>query len=377
MPDRRIEDLQAFVVECIESFGGVVEFPEYGLAEALLPDAAAAAFGGRTFLQIAFDPEVAREHPDAELAVYGSEFVDRLIGLASGRGQTTVRHLYVDRLEVTRVAERLAEQFQFVHCAPSLEFGILRNFSYLLFHFKLIYLTDEREEAFYPVLVNLNTDRPVEESERFLHAAGFAPSRQAVCPEEPVCSVQAAYRTACAFLRQQADRAFRTKQEENRRRLDMDLRRIATYYDDLKEEAEGRIERSSDPERASALRHRIQLYEVERERRRKEIEDKYSLRMDVRLTSAELYVQPKVVNAVRVFHRDRECRVRFVWDPLLKAFEPPLCGRCGEELRTIAFDRDGQIACWGKGAKGQTRPQAGSIDSIGPSATRAGSPSTG
>jgi hypothetical protein len=351
MANRRPEDLRAFVVGCLQSAGGVVEFPEYGLAEALLPDSVAPTFGGRTFLRVAYDPEVAREHPDAELAVYGSEFLDRLVNLATQSGLATVRHIYVDRLEVTRVAERLTEQFQFVSCRPSLDYSAIRSFSYLLFHFKLVYLTDEREEAFHSVLVNLNTNRPVEDAERFLQLAAPAPSRQIVCPEEPVCSVQAAYRTACAFLKQQAERTFRAKQEESRRQMEIDLRRIETYYNDLREESERRLERSGDPDRADALRHRIQTYEVERERRKKELEDKYSLRLQARLTGAALYAQPKIVNAVRVTHRDRWFPVRFVWDPLLKAFEPPLCDLCGEELRTIAFDKNGQMACWGKGPK--------------------------
>ncbi len=351
MASRRPEDLRTFVVGCLESAGGVVEFPEYGLAEALLPDSAAPAFGGRTFLRIAFDPEVAREHPDAELAVYGSEFLDRLVGLFTQSGATAVRHLRVDRLEVTRPAERLTEQFQFVNCRPTLDYSAIRGFCYLLFHFKLVYLTDEREEAFHSALVNLNTNRPVEDAERFLQMAIPAPSRPIVCPEEPVCPIPEAYRTACAFLKRQAERSFRAKQEESRRHLETDLRRIDAYYNDLQEETGRRVERSGDPDRADALRHRIQAYEVERERRKKELEDKYSLRLQVRLTSAVLYVQPKIVHFVRVTHRDRWFPVQFVWDPLLKTFEPPLCDLCGEELRTIAFDKNGQIACWGKGIK--------------------------
>ncbi len=351
MASHRPEDLRAFVVGCLEAAGGVVEFPEYGLAEALLPEDAAPTFEGRTFLRVAFDPEVAREHPEAELIAYGSAFLDRLVSLASRKGLAAVRYLHVERLEVTRPAERLQEQFQFVSCKPSLDYSAVRNFCQTLFHFKLTYLTDEREEAFHPVLVNMNTNRPVEDAERFLHTATLAPSRPIVCPEAPVCSVQAAYRTACAFLKNQAERTFRAKQEEARRQLETDLRRIDAYYDDLKEEAERRIERSGDTDRTDALRNRLQAYEVERERRRKELEDKYSLRLHTRLTSAVLYVQPKVVHFARVTHRDRWFPMRFVWDPLFKAFEPPLCDLCGEELRTIAFDKSGQIACWGKGPK--------------------------
>lgn len=354
MPPLDRANLQAFVIEWVESVGGVVDIPEYGLAEVLLPDPVATAFNGRSLIRIAFDPEVLREHPDAELAVHGSEFLDRIVGLATGSGLATVRHLYVDRLEVSRVAERLLEQFQFISCRPSLDFSAVQSFGYLLFHFKLIYLTDEREEAFQPVLVNLNTNRPVEDVERFTSMTTYAPSRQVVCPEAPACSVQAAYRTACAFLKQKAERAFQTKQEEGRRRLEVDLRRINTYYDDLKEETERRMERASDPGRLDGLRRRLQAYEVERQRRRKELEEKHSLRLNVRLTSAELYIQPKVVNGVHVSHRDRQFSIQFVWDPLFKTFEPPLCGRCGEELRTIAFDRNGQIACWGKGPKGES-----------------------
>ena len=351
MSRHRPEDLRTFVLGCLETAGGVVEFPEFGLAEALLPDAAAPAFGGRTFLRIAFDPEVAHEHPDAELVAYGSEFLDRLINVAAQRGLTTVRYIHVDRLEVTRAAERLMGQFQFINCRPSLDHSLIRSFAYLLFHFKLIYLTDEREEAFHAVLVNLNTNCHVEDTERFLRVAPTAQFRPIVCPEEPVCSVRAAYLTACASLRQQADRTFRAKQGEARRQMEADHRRIDVYYNDLREETSRRIQRSGDPNRIDALGYRIQAYEVDRERRRKELEDKYSLRLHARLTSAVLYAQPKIIHFVGVSHRDRWFPLRFVWDPLFKTFEPPLCDLCGEELRTIALDKNGRIACWGKGPK--------------------------
>lgn len=342
-------ELQTFVMECIQSAGGVVEVPEYGLAEALLPEDAARALGGQTFVRIAFDPEVAREHPDAELAVYGSEFLDRLIAFATGRGLSTVRYVHVDRLEATRVIERLQDDFSFVSCRPEVVRSAIQHFGYIRFFFKLIYLTDEREESLQSVLVNLNTNRPVKQAERFQQLATYVSSAQRVYPQAPSCSVQAAYRTACVFLKERAQEAFAAKEEDNQRRLETDLRRIHAYYDDLKEESERRIQRTSDSGRADAARHRLEVYEIERERRKRELEDKYSLRLSARLTGAELLIQPKATYVVRVSHRDRSFAVPFVWDPLLKTFEPPLCARCGEALWTLAFDRDGGMACWGKG----------------------------
>lgn len=340
-------DVQSFVVSYFERIGGIVDFTEYSLAEVVIPDEYAEHFDGRTFFRITFDQEVARENEDAEFITYGSHFLDKLTVLAMERGLAAARYIVVDRLEQGRVVEKLTNQFAFIRCKPALDSSTIRNFHYVLFNFKIVYLTDEREEVFQSVLVNLNTNRPADKLGRMINSVLVTDEREIICPEEKSYSIQAAYKTACEELKRRSKGEIEDKERENQRRLWQDLRRINQYHDDLREELEAQLRKAvDDPKRATSLEGKIKANDLERERREKELRDRYRLRVQVKLNNAVFYSQPKVVNFFTVSQRSMKAPLKVVWDPLLREFEPPICTTCGEELRRINLEKGGEITCW-------------------------------
>ena len=66
--------------------GGTVQELEPQLVELALPDAEIPRFWGRRSLRVAFSPAVLERHPDAEVAVLGSPFVQELLGAVRARG---------------------------------------------------------------------------------------------------------------------------------------------------------------------------------------------------------------------------------------------------------------------------------------------------
>lgn len=343
-------EIPDLVVRFFESIGALVEFTEYSLADVVLPEEYARHFDGRTFLRITFDYEVAQENPDAEFITYGSYFTNKIAELATGRGLAAMRHLIVDHLQPARVEEKVTEQFNFIGCKVKLEGSFVRNFHYVLFNFKIAHLTDEREDAFESILINMNTNRPAKQLEQVLDQVFSEERRSIICPEMPLHPMEAVYRTACLELRQRAEVDFESHRMENRRRLAEDLRRINAYYDDLRAELEERLRKGKgEEEKILTLRRKIEANERERARRASELEDKYRLRIDVKLNNAALYIQPKTLCVLRLSRRQEEAELPVVWDPLLKRFEPPICEVCGEELRTIQIEGNGSITCWGKG----------------------------
>ena len=89
---------------------GIVEAAGYHTIEVLLDERAETSFGGRERLRLAFSPEAAHEHSDAELVTYGSSFLDNMTELATARGRTA--HLYLNGLNPTvgRTLEKVRGQ---------------------------------------------------------------------------------------------------------------------------------------------------------------------------------------------------------------------------------------------------------------------------
>lgn len=348
-------EIQDFVVAFFESIDALVEFSEYALAEVIVPDEYADIFDGRSFLKTAFDPEVAAENPDAEFVTYGSYLLDTITALTVEKGITTVRYIVVDRFETARIEEKLTRQFSMAGVTAIVPYETyIRNFSYALFNFKIVYLTDEREEVFDSVLVNLNTNSPAEKLEERINIVSTSDKCQIICPEVEVYPIDIAYRTACRMLRRRAETEFEDRQRENRLRLSEDLERINRYYDDLREELWERLEKEKvkeDEDGAATILRKIEANDLDRKRRIAELEDKYRLRIEIKLNSAVVYFQPKVVHHLFLRYKRGETPMDIVWNPILKEFEPPICKLCGEQLMSIELEHNGSVRCWGKGRR--------------------------
>ena len=74
--------LEGFVRSYLETVGGAWDEVEPQVYDVILPDAA-----GEAVTRITFDPEALPEHPHAQLASFGTPFVDQLLRNAIGRGR--------------------------------------------------------------------------------------------------------------------------------------------------------------------------------------------------------------------------------------------------------------------------------------------------
>ena len=82
--------LEDFIRDYVETVGGAWDEVEPQVYDVLLPlDGSTAALGAdpRGVLRVAFDPEALPEHPGAQLASFGTPFIDRLLNDAMRRGR--------------------------------------------------------------------------------------------------------------------------------------------------------------------------------------------------------------------------------------------------------------------------------------------------
>ena len=100
-------ELQGLIVNIIDAMGGVSEFNEYALAHVLLPESHKHRFNGRTELTLAFDYEVAEEHPEADFITFGSEVMETFLDLALNTPLADTRFIIVDRFGISDAKEKI------------------------------------------------------------------------------------------------------------------------------------------------------------------------------------------------------------------------------------------------------------------------------
>lgn len=372
MADRESAELKSFVLSCLQAIGALVDTPSYNLVEVVLPDEYAAELGKPAFLRLAFSQEVAEAHPDAEYVTYGSPLVEGLIELARRRGLAIRWYINDVRLSKPGLFEIAKKSIGFTNArlVPLEEAADRRMcFYYLLFNFKVSYISDEKQEALVPVLMNLNTGQPAHElqenwsgvmldAERRFPEMADAPlfwrgrENPALQPlsEE---SLEELYRRAARAVERRIAPTIASLQRRAARHLKLDRARINGFYDDLRAELERRLERArrsaTDEAAFEEKRRRIEekLAAVELERRQKlaDVEAKYRLRVVLDLINVALIAQPKLVTTVGVKNRYASTTLALVWDPLLHRLEPPLCQVCKLPTSRLHLCANGHLAC--------------------------------
>jgi len=340
--------VQDFIQECIERAGGAAELRAPGLMDVLLPPELEPVAGGKPLLALALDTDAFSLEPQAELATVGSPFVDALIAAATARGMTAIGHLAATRLKKKGLREEVERNLIFSHCRIRYDTGepdVLTCY-YAQFNFKVDFLSDERRERLYVVPVNLWSnlvnlalaerlpDLDVTEED----ATGLAASR---------VGVEDAYATARHALQQLVGEEIALHEARSRKRFAVEFARISDYYAQVARELQRRQQREDDAKRAQSLTQKLDAAAAERERKLRELGEKYRLRLRARLTSARLLAQPKTFFKVFVDRGQTTRTLTLAYDPVLERLEPPVCEACRSETTRLHVSSSAQLLCPG------------------------------
>ena len=350
--------LREFAAAVFELAGGVVEPVEDDLMEVLLPPELEGQF--RPDLRIAFDPELAAEAPDSELLVYGSDLLDHLVAFAEGKGAISRVYLTGINLYAPNLEQNLKRELRFEGGDIRMTRTKVRLFKYLLFTFEVRYTTDEREEAFIPVVVNLHNGQIARRLAAVLEDADRCfEENYYICPEAESISVYQAYRIARGEMERNVIASLNFRKAAMEELIQREFRRIHKYYQDNDRELLERIEkeaakRDAQTERTDtdrikaegridALESKRRVNQIERQRRLQEISDKYTLRTTVRLTNLLQIAYPKIVISMTVVDNTSkrpegerlQTTISIIWNPLTQSPEPPVCPQCGKTTTTL------------------------------------------
>jgi len=275
-------DIQAFARTFFTYFGAqITAHPDEWTVD--LPPRLADHFGkDRLYLVFPRTEGQARElSPHEDLLVYGSRTLDRMLALLDGQGETA-------RLEFPRQITVAIEPAP----GPSLrqprfrviETAVERQNRWLqLFNFRVIYSSDEKEEAVESIVLDEAGQRLPNIEARLPQ---LAPLPKAPTLPSPLESAKPHLDEATTTVRQQVEARVADLNQQTRARLQKTIRRLTSFYRRLIAEID-----SDNPEQDAALKGEL---EQELQRKINDELDRHRLQVSITPVSQASALLPSV-----------------------------------------------------------------------------------
>lgn len=320
--------LEQFVRDYLDLMGGAwdeIEPQVYDIIDAGCEPQAGAEDGG--VCRITFDSEALAEHPQAQLASFGTPLIDRW--LQHTLRQKRILHLYRLGLNLAPhdLAGRLRRALVLPEGAkPEVEAYRPLDFPQAVYWFLAAFTSDQKEEEVVPAAVDLHYLRLARHYDKLLERECLAEHPGQRLPEPPRASVAAGLAVAQESVLRTISGLANSRSRELKQRVAKQAQRMQAYYDDLKAELAASRQRQLD---AEELQRRIAVIEREARHRIDELYAKSRMAVRVRLLHVAVIHQPKLMMTVYVrLARGAPEPLRLVWDPLLETVEAAPCGSC-------------------------------------------------
>jgi len=346
--DADVVKIRHFVTTCLDSIDALVDFPAYNYAEVVIPDEYADYFDGESYFNLSFDFDVAKQHEGSELVTYGSYFLDRVFDLASHRGLTCKRHIIDEDVETRNLPQKLKDKIVFRNCRAAFVSNAHIIYHYMLFNFKVSYISDERVDRIVRVLINLNTGHVDNDMLKAIESAFFTDDSHINYTVAEIRPIDDAYHAATLALEEQIQPTIHEFNGKIRRRLADEKKRIMEYYDQTDSELNlkrDRLVQSGRNEGLKSIEDKLHLSQIERQRRLNEIEEKNALKVSVMLFSASQISQTKIRNEYSVKRGKVERNAYVVWNPALNSVEPLICEICDSETTKVDLCSNSHLGC--------------------------------
>ncbi len=295
---------------------GIVENAGYRVIEVLLDEQVQPHFSGREHLKLAFSPEAFHEHPDAELVTYGSSFLDTLDTLANIRGSTT--QLYLNGLNPTRgrTLEKVLAQIRMPgHIMETGEEQLLL-FHHAFLRFKVSLIGEERQEMFIEKAVDLHTGwttTGVNEQTLHLLIEGVTQARKELALR---LSLAHAYQAAVKELLKDMFLLIKSSQENLTNAFHIERKQVIEHYEALILKIEsGKNHKGADLER---LDSKARATRADLELRLKDLEKRYRLGLELKLSQIALVSYPKAVVPLLLKQGKDVHPFAAIWDSLTR-----------------------------------------------------------
>jgi hypothetical protein len=335
-----------FTCRLLAHRGALVEHDDHE-AVAILPPALASALEMAEYQRLTFDPRAVAS--SAHAVDYDSPLVDRFERLVEDLG----RFAFVPPLQLP--LKRIDPE-TVMTAGISLTNGVIRDCRaesgcarYVGFFVQHELLADERVSGMTEVWVN-GTTRSAPQldglTQTVLTARAdgeSAPLAGAGVPDDAAGTVADAWALAASLARHAVGHRLQETFDSLRRRRERDFMRLRDYYETIDAEIRRRALRVlAKGDEAAAIAEASRLEATARAYRDRvaDLVDRYRARVRVRPLAALVCTLP-VHHLTARFHRRSESRtVRFTWNPIDRAIEPPCCEACGIATSTVVLCDD-------------------------------------
>jgi len=338
-------DLQTFCRDVLDVKGGLTEVNEYALMETALPAELASFLGVPEYATLAFHPEVAEENPGSHLVTFGSPILHNLVqlGISIGRIRKKVAS-QTSRFTPQTTLEAVRSALTFVRCRPPvLKHSAVKVHKLAVFAFRVVYLSDEKQDEIINVGVDMSTLRDMT---RYLtsYENVFFTADESLLADYPVVPCQD-YRAAYEKAKEYLIPTLKSRLKQHQQRLaDLctgELTKLLSYYNEVINDLERRADRTNANDRYESLRAKISSSKAEMEKRVDNIVGKYTVSASVELDTVALYMIPKASVALEAQHGRDFYPLQVLYNLATNQIEPPACPVCGQPF-TVAYPVPGK-----------------------------------
>lgn len=324
------ESLKTFVREVIEIKGGIAEEKEKGVLELLLPENVGKELFGKEYERLSFLPD----RKQAKFITYGSPLLDKLISLTDNLGKTARIMAHDIHPRKKNLISLIEDNFDFPN-ARKLGSLIDREVisSYLLVNFRVSIISDERKEEIVTAIVDEHTLRIGGEIINLIPELRHKEEE----PAETVkrYPIEKVYDRAKKAAVRGLDESLKEVEETSLRRIQRDTTRLWNYYKDLEGELKKRMMKDPSSEKKEELSSKMKSIDLEFERKRQDLIDKYSLKVTLESMNACRIYLPKIVTDYEIQRKASKKNLEFIWNPLTEEIEPLVCEACLEDTYVV------------------------------------------
>ncbi|MFT8310897.1 MAG: hypothetical protein ABF629_07010 [Sporolactobacillus sp.] len=313
-------NLQRFVTDVIEAIGGVVEPVEYALCQVLIPEPYQGYFQNKAELELAFDFEVAQEHPKSEFVTFGSYLLEQVLAIANQKAVNTLRFAEIEHRELADPIKKISEFFPDAKGRVSVLDEKHVMGAWAVFQFHLTFISDEKQESSKQIWINLLTNQVStsmkQQQNRIAYRSG--PLYHYPFPIDP--DMNQAFSVAYNYVKRYAEEEQRQHQQEQH--LQKDIDRIEAYYGDLlKENNKKATRRGQSDDKLKEIAAKTKAITVEKDKQLDEIKKKAYGHTEITLDHGIIYFIPLQQFDIDFSFRSERKRQTLYFNPITKQFD--------------------------------------------------------
>ena len=355
MPD----PLEQFLLSYVDAVGGLTDQVEPQVYDVLLPESDKPQ-------RIAFDPDALADHPSAQLLTFGSTLLDDWLAQAHARGRVAVACLDDFNLHPHGLEQRVRRELNLPD-ALTMQVQSIRPLyvSHAVFWFEATFLSDEKEQALYPLTLDRYYGRQVRTLDALLAGERLADLRRWPYPDAPARPLDESYRVAVQAVMRTLSAEVNTRRHLLQKQVAEQSERMRRYYADLRAELGERIAKSAERgDETESLRLRLATLDREQALRLDELQRKSVLRVQLQLINLLHVKVPRLFLACRLAPVDdkpapplrgaaasvrtaafRAQPLTLTWDPLTEKTDALECPNCQNPTLELRLTAAGTLGC--------------------------------